>query len=101
MFAVALFLKVIPSSASESFSSTKFLLVIVGDGGLDAAGEKTPTPDSFKLFSSDVKYARGWEGVNMLSRGRVSLLPKVDWERSRSVSWSDSVAISEEGVVVS
>jgi len=56
-FVVALdrFLKLIPSSASGNFSSAKFLLVIVGDGGLDAAGEKTPTPESFKLFTSDVK----------------------------------------------
>lgn len=31
----------------------------VGDGGCDAAGENTPTPESPSSVSSDAKYARG------------------------------------------
>jgi hypothetical protein len=65
---------------------------MVGEGGLEAAGEKTPTPESFRLFSSDIKYAWGWEGG-----GRVSVL--LLYSDGRSVSASDGE--EEAGVLAS
>jgi len=48
-------------------SKAKERRLMVGEGGCDDAGENTPTPDNFKLFSSEVKYSRGEDPSGVVS----------------------------------
>lgn len=84
-------------SSSDNFpipnpieSVRSFRLLRLGDGGLEVAGEKTPTPDSFSFENSDAS--------NFASSPRPS---RVGWSRASSggVSRLSSVADKPESAI--